>query len=252
MEPETASEEAAYGKWLDQTADREGARMDRIHGAVGVIPTPLWIALIFISVVIFVFILFFADRGEHAVTQALLMGSVIAVIVAMLLLLQFLDNPFGAASAPCSRWLGRGRLDIVNQAISAANLSERSPVTRAGSRASVSESAGHHWVEIGATLLLAVAAVATAWSSYQANRWNGEQAKAASRTNAIRFEATREAAQGGYRDRGRRGHVHPVGGRAGERRDRARSLLPARSRGVQAGVRGVDRHPAARERRTRR
>ena len=47
------------------------------------------------------------------------------------------------------------------------------------------------WVEIGSTLLLAVAAVATAWSSYQANRWNGEQAKAASRTNAIRFEATR-------------------------------------------------------------
>ena len=33
------------------------------------------------------------------------------------------------------------------------------------------------WVEIGATVLLAVAAVATAWSSYEATRWNGEQAK---------------------------------------------------------------------------
>jgi hypothetical protein len=46
-------------------------------------------------------------------------------------------------------------------------------------------------VEIAATVLLSVAAVATAWSSYQATRWNGEQAKAASRTNAIRIDAAR-------------------------------------------------------------
>lgn len=46
-------------------------------------------------------------------------------------------------------------------------------------------------VELAATILLAVAAVATAWSSYQATRWNGEQTKASSRTNAIRIEAAR-------------------------------------------------------------
>jgi hypothetical protein len=47
------------------------------------------------------------------------------------------------------------------------------------------------WVEIGAAILLSLAAVATAWSGYQATRWNGEQAKAASRTNAIRIDAAR-------------------------------------------------------------
>jgi hypothetical protein len=47
------------------------------------------------------------------------------------------------------------------------------------------------WVEIGATVLLAVAAVATAWSSYQASRWNGEQAKTSGRVNKTRFEAAR-------------------------------------------------------------
>jgi hypothetical protein len=47
------------------------------------------------------------------------------------------------------------------------------------------------WAEIVATVLLAVAAVATAWSSYQATRWNGEQTKAASRANALRIEAAR-------------------------------------------------------------
>jgi hypothetical protein len=48
-------------------------------------------------------------------------------------------------------------------------------------------------VEVVSTVLLAFAAVATAWSSYQATRWNGEQAKASSRTNAIRIEAARAA-----------------------------------------------------------
>ena len=45
--------------------------------------------------------------------------------------------------------------------------------------------------EIVATVLLAVAAVATAWSSYQAARWNGEQAKTSGRVNAVRVEAAR-------------------------------------------------------------
>jgi hypothetical protein len=47
------------------------------------------------------------------------------------------------------------------------------------------------WVEIAATVLLAVAAVATAWSSYQATRWNGEQAKTSGRVNKTRIEAAR-------------------------------------------------------------
>lgn len=94
VEPQTAAEEAAYGKWLEQTSDREQARSDRIHGAVGVIPTPLWFVLFFTSGVIFVYMLFFADRAERAVVQALLMGTVTAVIVTMLVLLQFLDDPF--------------------------------------------------------------------------------------------------------------------------------------------------------------
>jgi hypothetical protein len=46
-------------------------------------------------------------------------------------------------------------------------------------------------VEVAATVLLSLAAVATAWSGYQATRWNGEQTKASSRTNAIRIEAAR-------------------------------------------------------------
>jgi hypothetical protein len=55
----------------------------------------------------------------------------------------------------------------------------------------VNEAGNRNWAELAATVLLAAAAVATAWSSYQATRWNGEQAKASSRTNAIRIDAAR-------------------------------------------------------------
>lgn len=49
------------------------------------------------------------------------------------------------------------------------------------------------WHELLVAVLLVVAAVATSWSSYQATRWNGEQAKAASRTGAIRIDAARSS-----------------------------------------------------------
>lgn len=61
----------------------------------------------------------------------------------------------------------------------------------ASAAAEPAEATRHEWVEIVATVLLALAAVATAWSSYQANRWNGEQAKASARVNALRIEAAR-------------------------------------------------------------
>lgn len=50
-------------------------------------------------------------------------------------------------------------------------------------------------LEICATVLLALAAVATAWSSYQASRWNGEQAKSFSRATAARIESTRASSR---------------------------------------------------------
>ena len=94
VEPVSATQQSAYDKWLDQTSTREEARRDRVHGAVGVIPPTLWIVLFFISAVIFAYMLFFADSGESAVTQGMLMGSVASVITVMLLLLWSLDRPF--------------------------------------------------------------------------------------------------------------------------------------------------------------
>jgi Protein of unknown function (DUF4239) len=117
VEPTTAAEQSAYDKWLDLTSTREEARRDRVHGAAGVIPTPLWIVLCFISGVIFVYMLFFADRGEGAVTQALLMGSVASVITVMLLLLVFLDNPFRSGVGALQPAAMERTLHIIDEAI---------------------------------------------------------------------------------------------------------------------------------------
>ena len=47
--------------------------------------------------------------------------------------------------------------------------------------------------ELAATVLLAVAAVATAWAAYQSARWHGEQARSQSASIAARVESTRTA-----------------------------------------------------------
>jgi hypothetical protein len=119
VEPKTASQEAAYGKWIDQTSDREAARIDRIHGAVGVIPTPLWLVLFLISGVVFVFMLFFADSGEGAATQAVLMGSVAIVVASMLLLIAFLNSPFQEGVGGVRPEAMERTLRIVDQALKA-------------------------------------------------------------------------------------------------------------------------------------
>jgi len=94
VEPSTPSEEAAFTKWIDQRSEREQARNDRVHGGIGVIPTPLWYVLFLSAALIFLYMLLFADSGERAFVQGVMMGTVVAVVVSLLLLLQFLDHPF--------------------------------------------------------------------------------------------------------------------------------------------------------------
>ena len=92
--PQSTTEEAAFGKWLDQTSAREEARRDRIHGAAGIVPASIWIVLIAIAIVVFAFILFYADSGERARSQAMLMGSATTIVVATLLAIYAFDNPY--------------------------------------------------------------------------------------------------------------------------------------------------------------
>jgi hypothetical protein len=133
VQPDGASQESAYDKWLEQTSAREEARLDRIHGAEGVIPTPLWVVLFFISAVVFAYMLFFADSGEGAVTQGLLMGAVTSVIVTMLLLLSFLDSPFQSGVGGVRPIAMERTLRIVDEALGLTGIDVRTPCDEEGS-----------------------------------------------------------------------------------------------------------------------
>jgi hypothetical protein len=78
--------------------------------------------------------LFFADSGERAKTQALLMGSVTAVITVMLLLLSGLNNPFHTGVGGL-RPVAMGRtLRIVDEATRATDTNVLAPCDAEGNR----------------------------------------------------------------------------------------------------------------------
>ncbi len=126
VEPNGPTQEAAYSKWLDQTSERESARQDRVHGAEGVIPATLWVVLFLSAAVIFAFMLFFADSGERAIVQAMLIGSVTGVIVATLLLIYSLNVPFHSGVGGLRPVAMERSLRLLE--IELADLGERQPV----------------------------------------------------------------------------------------------------------------------------
>ena len=136
FQPQTPVQESAFDKWLDHTADREAARIDRVHGAEGVIPSPLWIVLILLSIVIVGYTLFFADSAERAVSQAVLMGSVAATLAAMLLLIQFLDSPFKEGVGGIQPAAMERTLRTFDQALLAVGREADPPCNQQGQRTS--------------------------------------------------------------------------------------------------------------------
>lgn len=59
------------------------------------------------------------------------------------------------------------------------------------------EARRQHRVELFATILLACAAVATAWSTYQSTRWRGEQAADYSKGTAARIQSSEASTRAG-------------------------------------------------------
>ena len=118
--------------------------------------------------------LFFADSGERRVVQGMLMGAVVSVMTVLLLLLNALDHPFHSGVGGLEPVAMERSLRTIDEALRAVGV-QGAPSVRRGRDAGVVTSAGgkHNWVELVATVLLAVATVATAWSGYQSTLWNG-------------------------------------------------------------------------------
>ena len=98
VKPTTSDQQAGFEKWLDLRSDREQARDQRSLGEEGIIPSPLWFVILISCGLVWAFVFLFADRGEGAVVQSMLIGSVTAILVAGLLLIVFLDQPYRPGS----------------------------------------------------------------------------------------------------------------------------------------------------------
>jgi hypothetical protein len=136
VNPKTASEQAAYSKWLDQTSDREEGRRDRLHGAEGIIPTSIWLVLFLIAGIVFTFMLFFADSGEGVGAQAMLMGSATTVIVLTLAAINALNHPYNAGVGQIKPVAMQRSLRILDTARTVLNVTAPVPCDARGTRVS--------------------------------------------------------------------------------------------------------------------
>ena len=125
-QPRTDAQGTAYAKWLDQTSDREQGRLDRVHGAEGIIPWPLWVVLILSAVLVFVFVMFFADSAERAVVQAIQVGSVVLVMTTLLLVVRYLDRPYQEGLGGIEPVAMTRTLDLLENQL--ANVGARAPL----------------------------------------------------------------------------------------------------------------------------
>jgi len=130
--PVTNAEQAAYSKWLDETTDREQARLDRVGIAYGVIPGPLWFILLVTSGLVLVYVFFFADSGEAPVVQMVLAGTVTAMLVASLLVIRFLDDPYHPGFGSLQPVVMQRTLDQIDQANKILGLRVSIPCDAAG------------------------------------------------------------------------------------------------------------------------
>jgi hypothetical protein len=91
------------------------------------------VVLLLSSSVIFVYMLFFADSGERAIVQALLVGTVIVVITATLFLIRFLESPYQAGTGTLQPDAMERTLSVLDQI---AEFTERAelPCNESGDR----------------------------------------------------------------------------------------------------------------------
>lgn len=128
----TSAEQSAYDRWHDQTSTREEARQDRLHGAAGIIPDSIWLVLFLTAGVVFAYMLFFADSGERARSQAMLMGSATTVVVATLLAIVALDNPYRPGVGSLQPIAMERTLDILDVARAAVGDETQPPCDAGG------------------------------------------------------------------------------------------------------------------------
>ena len=130
--PRTPVEQAAYAKWLDQTPEREQARLDRVQAGNGIIPRPLWLLLFVTAALVFFYVFLFADPAERPLPQIVIASTIAAMLVASLLVIRFLDDPYRSGSGSLQPTEMRRVLGQIDEASRTLGLRVRPPCDAVG------------------------------------------------------------------------------------------------------------------------
>jgi hypothetical protein len=93
-QPRTVKQGNADFNWTALGLERIGGRRDRLQEARPLIPGLVWVLLGVGSGLVVIYVLFFADRRERGIVQAMLMVSVTTMLGAGLVMIKFFDDPY--------------------------------------------------------------------------------------------------------------------------------------------------------------
>jgi hypothetical protein len=87
-------QQIAFQDLLNQAAVRTAGRQGRLSDDHAIVPTPLWVALLFVGCVAVALQLGMADPKERLLVQGLQIGGIAAIVATGVLIINFLDHPF--------------------------------------------------------------------------------------------------------------------------------------------------------------
>ena len=91
-----------------------------MQAGAGVIPGPLWLILFTTAILVALYAFLFADPAEHFLPQAVIAGTIAAMLTISLLVIRFLNNPytpgFGSLK-PTEMQRVLGQIDRASQAL---------------------------------------------------------------------------------------------------------------------------------------
>jgi hypothetical protein len=95
ISPENQRETTAYSQWFDQDAQRREGRRGGLAQAEPFVPSLLWIVLVVGALLVIGYMFLFADPKERRRVQVYMVAGVTAVIASGLVVVAFLDSPYG-------------------------------------------------------------------------------------------------------------------------------------------------------------
>jgi len=113
------NQRVAYEHWFDQAAEQREGRRGRLAEASPFVPSLVWLALVLGGSLLIAYVWFYADPGESPIVQAMMAGSVTAIVIAGMLVVRFLERPYsdgGGSVRPVAMELSVRNMEAASRA----------------------------------------------------------------------------------------------------------------------------------------